>query len=52
MSAILEPIVIVPKASPAAGVCASQRMGTDGCPMTGGGACPTDQRVIDKCNEC
>jgi hypothetical protein len=24
----------------------------DGCPMTNGGACPTDQKVIDKCPEC
>lgn len=25
---------------------------TEGCPMTNGGDCPTDQKTIDKCPEC
>lgn len=25
---------------------------TEGCPMTNGGDCPTDQTIIAKCPEC
>jgi hypothetical protein len=25
---------------------------TEGCPLTNGGDCPTDQAEIDKCPEC
>lgn len=43
-----------PTTPPAVGRACARVCGpaTNGCPMTGGGDCPTDQRVIDKCPEC
>lgn len=38
-----------PKAQAAPAVCV---LAADGCPMSNGGACPTDQSKIDQCPEC